>query len=87
MKSVLAGFAIAILLAGAAQAATVVNLTAEAAVVAVTEGADRSDVTVEPEQTLEFCPAGCFVTLPNGDRHALEGTETIELRDGGVSIQ
>lgn len=76
-------------LAGVSQAvsATLVNRDGEAQVVTVTEGTNRVEVSVDPEQSVDFCPSGCFVTLPNGDRQALEGGETIEIRGGAAVIQ
>lgn len=70
-----------------AASATLVNRDGEAQVVTVTEGSNRVEVSVDPEQSVDFCPAGCFVTLPNGDRQALEGGETIEIRGGAAFIQ
>jgi hypothetical protein len=57
---------------GGALAATVTNLDAVEHVLVVTEGGT-------PGQTIEFCLEGCFVQMPNGDREALTGTETLEI--------
>ena len=40
------------------------------------------NLTLSPGDTVEFCPDGCFVTLPNGDREALTGAETLEIVNG-----
>ena len=71
----------------AAQAANAVNKDAEPRTLVVTENGDQSDVAVAPVQTVQFCDAGCFVTLPNGDREALTGTETIEIFGGKARIK
>ena len=48
----------------------------------VTENGEQSEVGVKPGQTVDICPGGCFVNMPNGDREALTGTETIEISGG-----
>lgn len=74
---------LALLAAGApAFAASAVNNDAEVHTIIVTEGGDRSELTVAAGETVEFCPTGCFVTMPDGERHALTGTEVIEITDG-----
>ena len=65
-----------------AQAASVTNKDAETRVIVVTEGGSRGDLTLSPGDTVEFCPDGCFVTMPNGDREALTGGETMEIVNG-----
>lgn len=70
-----------------ALAASAVNDEDEARTITVTEGAEQRRVTVEPGASLMFCPDGCFVTMPNGDRYALSGDETIALVDGGGRLQ
>ena len=49
----------------------------------MTEGSDRTELTIAPGEAVEFCPNACFVTMPNGDREALTGSETVEI-SGGV---
>lgn len=73
--------------AGPAFAATVVNNDAEARTLIVTEGSDKSELTVGAGESVEFCPSGCFVTMPNGDREALTGSETIEITGGKAKIR
>ena len=86
MKTVYLGLA-AVFLASSANAATIVNNGSEPMMVTVTEGADRSEVEIAPAESMDFCLSGCFVTLPNGDRHVLTGTETLELREAGATIK
>jgi hypothetical protein len=71
----------------AAHAASAVNLDAEARTLIVTEGGARSELSLAPGETVEFCASGCFVTLPNGDREALTGTETLEIKGGAGRIK
>lgn len=72
---------------GAASAASIINRDAEPQTVVVTEGADKQELTVGPGETVEFCAAGCFVTMPNGDRQALTGSETVEISGGAAVIK
>ena len=83
------GLALSGLLAtgGMAIAASVVNLDAEPRTLIVTEGGSKSELAVAAGQTVEFCANGCFVTLPNGDREALTGTEIIEISGGAARIR
>lgn len=67
---------------GGAQAASAVNMDSEPRTIVVTEGGTRAEIVVAPGETAQFCPNGCFVTMPDGDRAALSGAETIELRGG-----
>lgn len=69
---------------GAVLGASVVNNDAETRTISVTEGATKSELRIGAGETLQFCPRGCFVTLPNGDLEALSGSETIEI-SGGVA--
>jgi hypothetical protein len=53
----------------------------------VTEGSDKVEIVVEAGATVRFCPAGCFVTMPSGDRETLSGSETIEIVNGAAVIK
>jgi hypothetical protein len=68
---------------GQALAASAVNLDSEPRVIIVTEGGTKQEIAVGAGETIEFCSDGCFVTMPNGDREALTGGETLEI-SGGV---
>lgn len=72
---------------GGAAAASVTNMDAQSQVLSVTENGDTIDVVVEAGATVSFCPAGCFVTMPSGDRETLAGSETIEIVNGGAVIK
>jgi hypothetical protein len=83
MKTYLSAAAGLLALAGAAHGASAVNMDAEPRTLIVTEGGARSELSIAAGETVEFCVSGCFVTLPNGDREALSGSETVEI-SGGV---
>lgn len=69
---------------GTALAASAVNKDSDQRTLIVTEGSSKRELTLGPGETVEFCPNGCFVTMPNGDLEALTGAETIEI-SGGVA--
>jgi hypothetical protein len=67
---------------GAAMAASAINLDSEPRTIVVTEGSSRAELVIGAGETVEFCPTGCFVTMPNGDREVLTGSETVEISGG-----
>lgn len=73
--------------ASSAHSASAVNKDSEPRTIIVTEGGDKTELSLAAGETLEFCAGGCFVTLPNGDREALTGSETIEILDGVARIK
>lgn len=73
--------------AGPALAASAVNLDSETQTLIVTEGGSRQQIDIAPGETVDFCANGCFVTLPNGDREALTGGETVEISGGAAKIK
>ena len=68
-------------------AASAVNNDAEVQTLIVTEGSNRSELAVAAGETVEFCQSGCFVTTPDGERHALTGTETLEISGGKGTLR
>jgi hypothetical protein len=74
-------------MSGPALTATAVNLDSEPRTLIVTEGASKSELTIAGGETIDFCPTGCFVTMPNGDREALTGSETIEISGGVAKVK
>lgn len=70
-----------------AYAAEVTNQESAAQTIVVTEGASKREMIVAPNETVDFCSAGCFVTFPNGDRQALTGDEEITLNGGKISVK
>lgn len=73
--------------AGQALAASAVNLDNEPRTIIVTEGGNKQEITMGAGETVEFCSGGCFVTMPNGDREALTGGETVEISGGAGKIK
>jgi hypothetical protein len=73
--------------AGSGVAASAVNRDSEPRTLIVTEGGTRTELSLAGGETVEFCPNGCFVTMPNGDLEALAGGETIEISNGVARIR
>jgi hypothetical protein len=72
---------------GQAHAASAVNHDNEPHTLIVTEGDTKTELAVAAGETVQFCPTGCFVTMPNGDREALSGSEVIEISGGQAKIK
>lgn len=72
---------------GLAHAATVTNKDGAAIMIVVTEGGQKTEVGIEPGKSVNVCGGGCFVTMPNGDRETLTGSETVEINGGKASIK
>ena len=62
-------------------AATVLNVDAEARNIIVTENGVRTDLEVPPNVTLNFCESGCFALFPSGLILPLKGSETLEIKN------
>lgn len=79
---------IAVAISGApASAATITNKDGAAVLLVVTEGGQKTEVGIEPGQSITVCGGGCFVTMPNGDRETLSGGETVEINGGKATIK
>ena len=72
---------------GVAFGASALNRDQEPRTIVVTEGGSKSELAIGAGETVDFCFNGCFVTLPNGDREALTGAETIEISGGVARIR
>ena len=72
---------------GQAFAASVTNADTSVQTIVVTEGSRKTELQVGAGETLEFCSSGCFVTFPNGDREALKGDETVEIKGDKASVK
>ncbi|WP_411036620.1 hypothetical protein [Shinella sp. BYT-45] len=70
-----------------AMAASVTNRDADTQVLIIVEGGSRVEIALEPGSTETICPSGCFVTLPNGDRIALDGGEDVDIVGGSASVK
>lgn len=68
-------------------ASTVTNSDLTAQTIIVIEGADKQALVIEPSDTISFCPSGCFVTMPNGDRQVLKGGEALTISGGKAKIK
>ena len=71
--------AVSVQIASPALAASLTNQDSEPRTLVVTENGVKSELVIGAGQTVSFCAAGCFITLPNGDRAALAGSESVEL--------
>lgn len=87
MKRVVFAFAMSSLMIAGASAASVTNEDAQSQILIVTEGSDKIEMVVDAGATVSFCPAGCFVTMPSGDRETLGGSETISIINGAAVIK
>lgn len=87
MKNILTTAAAVLLSGGMAMAASAVNRDSEPRTLVVTEGGSQSELVIGSGETVEFCSTGCFVTMPNGDREVLTGSETIEISGGRGRVQ
>jgi hypothetical protein len=87
MKKILIALIALPLTASAVFAASAVNKDSETRTLVVTEGSSRTELPIAPGDNVEFCPSGCFVTMPNGDREALKGSETNEIVGGQAVIK
>lgn len=87
MKTIIAATVLSLATVGVAFAASVTNKDAESRVLIVTEGSDTVELVIEAGATVSFCPAGCFVTMPSGDREALSGSESIDIVDNQAVIK
>jgi len=72
---------------GASAAATVINKDDQSHILIVTEGSTKVEVVLNAGATTLLCPAGCFITMPSGDRETLSGEETIEIINGSAVIK
>jgi hypothetical protein len=73
--------------ATATMAASAVNNDNETRTLIVTEGGNKTELALAGGETVEFCPTGCFVTLPNGDLTPLNGSETVVISGGVAHIK
>lgn len=82
MKKFVLALAGLVALSGHGMAASAINLDSEPRTLIVTEGGSKSELAIGAGDTVQFCSNGCFVTMPNGDIEALNGSETIEITGG-----
>ena len=87
MKRIITVLAAFLALTGIGHAATVTNKGSDTVVLVVVENGSRMDVAVDAGMSESLCSSGCFVTLPNGDRIALDGGATVKIIDGSAVIK
>ena len=87
MKTIILGMAVSMAMIGGAAAASITNKDAQPQVLIVTEAADKIEMVVEAGATVSFCPTGCFVTMPSGDRETFSGSEAIDIVNGAAVIK
>lgn len=73
---------VALVVAMPAIAATVTNRDETVQTLTITEGTEQVKLSIGPGESVEICPGGCFVTMPNGDREVLTGSERLEIEAG-----
>lgn len=73
-------------LASPALSMTIKNADSEVRNIVVTEGGERTERDILPNETVTMCEGGCFITFPNGALTAYEGNEDIVIKDGGPSL-
>ncbi|PYB75306.1 hypothetical protein [Rhizobium wuzhouense] len=78
---------VSVLAAGFASAASVHNAGPSSVVLVVVEDGNKMEVPIDAGGSETICPAGCFLTLPNGDRIGLAGGETVEIVDGVATVK
>lgn len=87
MKQVLIAMAVLAAAVNGAVSASAVNKDSEPRTLVVTEGGSKTELSLAAGETVEFCSGGCFVTMPNGDREVLTGSETVEISEGVARIK
>ncbi|MDF1607585.1 hypothetical protein PZ897_05295 [Hoeflea sp. YIM 152468] len=87
MKITVFAFAMSSIMVAGAHAASVTNTDPGAQILIVTEGSGKIELVVEAGATVSFCPAGCFITMPSGDRETLNGSESIDIINGAAVIK
>ena len=87
MKTLMLTLSVLAVTASGALAASVSNKDSDVRVLVVTEDGVKREVTVDAGATVEFCPSGCFVTMPSGDRETLSGSETLDIVGGSAVIK
>jgi len=75
------------LVGGPALAASVHNIGSSPVTLVVVEDGNRTELALDAGGSDTICTAGCFLTLPNGDRIGLAGGESVEIKDGVATIK
>jgi hypothetical protein len=67
-------------------AASLENKDSDTQTITVTEDGVRNELAIAAGEVINFCAGGCFITMPNGDRAALSGNESVQIVDGAAII-
>ncbi|WP_018688371.1 hypothetical protein [Ahrensia kielensis] len=70
----------------AASAASIENKDSSAHTLSVTEDGVKNEIIIGANEIVTICQSGCFITMPNGDRAALSGGESVQIVDGAAII-
>jgi hypothetical protein len=87
MKTALSAIVILAASSVLAGAAGLTNKDADDVTIVLTVEGIRGEVAIASNATVAECENGCFLTLPNGDRAALAGSETVSIVNGGLVIE
>ena len=89
MKKTLVSIAsLAALISGtSAMAASLTNYESSDQTVIITEGNNKTTVTLAPENMVdEICMQGCLLELPNGDEYEIAANEIASIEGGKIYI-
>lgn len=86
MKIVLVTGAATMVSAIAASAASIENKDTEAHTLFITENGEKNEIIIGSNEIVTICQNGCFITMPNGDRAALSGGESVKIIDSAAII-
>jgi hypothetical protein len=86
IKTVLIAGSAIMVTAFAASAASIENKDASAHTLSVTEDGVKNEIIIGANEIVTICQSGCFITMPNGDRAALSGGESVQIVDGAAII-
>lgn len=78
---------LSLMAAGQTHAASITNTDSAAVVIVLTEGGNKMQLVLDPGASETFCPAGCFIAAPDGDRIGLSGGETIDIIKGSAVVK
>lgn len=87
MKLFLICCTIVVATSGTGLTASIKNIDAKTQTIIIAEGDNRRDVVLKTDQQISVCLKGCFITMPNGDRVALDGDETVEINNGRANFR
>ena len=54
--------------------------------ISITENGEKNEIIIGSNEIVTVCQNGCFITMPNGDRAALSGGESVKIIDSAAII-